>query len=77
MTVPTPDGNVQLNVPKGSTSGRKLRLKAKGLPGNPAGDLYVVLVLHTPPADSAAAEQAYAAMAGAFPQFNPRSALEA
>jgi curved DNA-binding protein len=54
-----------------------LRLKGRGLPGNPAGDLYAVLGLITPPADSPEAKEAYAAMARSFAHFNPRSTLEA
>ena len=32
MRVPTLDGEVSLNIPPGSTGGRALRLKGKGLP---------------------------------------------
>ncbi len=32
ITVPTPDGPVQLRVPKGTRSGQRLRLKGKGAP---------------------------------------------
>jgi curved DNA-binding protein len=76
VVVPTPDGNVQLSIPAGSGPGRKLRLRGKGLPGDPPGDLYAVLVITAPRADSAAATEAYAALARAFPHFNPRSELE-
>lgn len=44
VNVPTPEGSIQLSVPPGSTPGRKLRLKGKGIPGDPAGDLYAVIV---------------------------------
>ena len=77
VTAPTPDGGVQLTIPPGSSSGRKLRLKGKGLPGNPPGDMYVVLSITAPPAQTPTAKEAYAALARAFPDFNPRSALEA
>ncbi|WP_374564857.1 DnaJ C-terminal domain-containing protein [Ideonella sp.] len=77
VTAPTPDGSVQLTVPPGSSSGRKLRLKGKGLPGNPAGDLYAVLGITVPAADSPEAKEAYAALARSFAHFNPRSTLEA
>jgi len=69
----TPEGTVQLTVPPGSAAGRKLRLKGRGLPGQPPGDLYAVLTIALPPADSQAAKDAYAAMAQAFGHFNPRS----
>jgi curved DNA-binding protein len=79
--VPTPGGEVQLNIPAGSGAGRKLRLKGRGLPGYGAatapGDLYAVLAIALPPAQSEAARQAYEALAQASTDFNPRTALEA
>ncbi len=73
----TPDGSVQLSIPAGSRSGRKLRLRGKGLPSDPPGDLYAVLVILLPAADTAQAKDAYAALASSFPQFDPRSAVKA
>jgi curved DNA-binding protein len=77
VTVPTPEGVVAVTVPAGSTAGRKLRLKGKGLPGTPPGDFFVVLRIALPAAETAAAKDAYAALAKAFPQFDPRAAQEA
>jgi len=77
VTVPTPDGSVQLQVPAGSHAGRTLRLRGKGLPGSPAGDLLAVLSIALPPADNEAAQAAYRALAGSFAQFNPRAAMGA
>ena len=81
VDAPTPEGAVQLTVPAGSVAGRKLRLKGRGLPGNgkskPAGDLYVVLQVSLPKADSEAAKGAYEAMAQAFAGFQPRPATRA
>jgi curved DNA-binding protein len=77
VTVPIPAGEVQLTVPAGSSSGRKLRLKGRGLPGEPPGDMYAVLSITVPPAQTAESKQAYEALAGTFPNFNPRSVLEA
>lgn len=76
-TVPTPGGPVQLTVPAGSSSGRKLRLKGRGLPGDPPGNLYAVVGITVPPADTPASTQAYEALARTFPHFNPRSVLKA
>jgi curved DNA-binding protein len=72
VTVPTPDSSADMTIPPGSTSGRRLRLKGKGIPGNPAGDLYVILNIVLPPADSDSAKTAYEAMRQAF-NFNPRA----
>ncbi|RFU45291.1 DnaJ C-terminal domain-containing protein [Paraburkholderia sp. DHOC27] len=72
VKVPTPDGVVEITVPKGSAAGRRLRLKGKGIPGNPPGDLYVVLSIVLPPADTEQAAAAYTAMRQAF-HFDPRA----
>ena len=72
VTAPTPEGPVQLTIPPGSASGRKLRLKGRGLPGTPPGDLYAVLGIRTPEANTDAARAAYSAFASAFPDFDPR-----
>ena len=72
VTAPTPEGSVQLTIPAGSWAGRQLRLKGKGIPGNPAGDLYAVLAIALPPADTDSAREAYRAMAKAF-DFNARA----
>ena len=72
VDVPTPDGAVQLTVPKGSAAGRKLRLKGRGLPGKSPGDFYAVLAIVVPKAESDAARAAYENLAKAFPSFEPR-----
>ncbi len=77
ITVLTPDGSVQLTVPAGSTGGRKLRLKGRGIPCTPAGDLYVLLSIVLPPANVEPAREAYRQMRDAFADFNPRRSLEA
>jgi curved DNA-binding protein len=74
VTVPTPEGPVSLRVPPDSRAGTRLRLRGRGLPAQPAGDLYAVLQIALPPADSAAARAAYEAFAAAAP-FNPRASL--
>src|SRR5690606_35910710 len=72
VPVPTPGGPVDLKVPAGSKAGAKLRLRGRGLPSNPPGDLYITLQVVLPPADSDAAREAYLAFAAAAP-FNPRA----
>ncbi len=74
VTVPMPDGAVQLTVPPGSSGGRRLRLKGKGIPGNPPGDLYVVLAIALPPADTEAARELYRRMAETM-AFDPRRSM--
>src|SRR3569623_1770807 len=71
---PPPAGVVDLKVPAGSASGRKLRLKGRGIPGEPAGDLYAVLQLVAPPAHSEKAKALYRQMEQEL-AFNPRQGL--
>lgn len=72
IDVPTPSGQVQVTVPAGSQSGRKLRLKGRGIPGHPAGDLYLILDLVLPPANDERARELYQTMAREM-AFNPRA----
>lgn len=66
IEVATPSGRVSVAVPPGSQGGRKLRLKGKGIPGTaaaPAGDLYLLLEIALPPADTPQAKALYEQMA--------------
>jgi curved DNA-binding protein len=74
VRIPTLAGKVDLKIPKGSQSGRQLRLKGKGLPGNPPGDQHVILKIVTPAAASDADEALYRKMAATMP-MNPRQAM--
>ena len=75
VSVPTPDGEVELTIPPGSAAGRKLRLKGKGIPGTPAGDFYAVLTIALPPAGTEAAKRAYEAFKAAA-DFDPRASMK-
>lgn len=72
IALPTPSGRVTVTVPPGSQGGRKLRLRGRGIPGNPAGDLYLLLALVLPPATSARARELYQTMAREM-NFDPRA----
>lgn len=74
IKAPTPTGVVELKVPAGSHTGRKLRLKGRGIPGSNPGDLYVVLIITAPPADTEKAKEAYHELARAT-TYNPRARL--
>jgi curved DNA-binding protein len=74
IKVPTPGGSVDLKIPKGIASGQKLRLKKRGIPGQPEGDLYAVLQITLPPADTELARELYRRMEEEL-QYNPRSKL--
>ncbi len=71
VTVKTPGGNVRLTVPAGSQSGHKLKLKGRGMPGKPAGDLYAVLQVIVPEPRNEADRELYRKMAESMP-MNPR-----
>ncbi|GAO35366.1 cytochrome C biogenesis protein [Sulfuricella sp. T08] len=74
VTTSTPGGSVQVKVPPNTQAGRKLRLKGRGIPGNPPGDLYLVLQVVLPGADSERAREIYLTMAREL-AFNPRRTL--
>ena len=74
VTVPIPSGNLELKIPVGSNQGSKLRLKGKGIPAKQPGNLYVVLDVRLPPADSVEARAVYEKMSQEMP-FNPRANL--
>ena len=76
IEVPTPSGRVEVTVPHGSRSGRRLRLKGRGIPGSPPGDLFLQLEVVLPPADTEQARRFYQTMAREMP-FDPRAHMEA
>lgn len=75
IKVPTLGSAVTLKVPKGATSGQKLRLKGKGLQGKHSGDQIVVLQVALPKHHSEKAEALYQQLAEEEQSFNPRSHL--
>ena len=75
VSTPTPAGSIDLKIPSGSSSGRKLRMRGRGLPGKTPGDFYAVLNVAVPAAESEEAKALYQQMARMF-DFNPRRNLE-
>ena len=74
VKAPTPEGVVDLKIPPGSVSGHKLRLKGRGIPGKPPGNLYVIVRIALPPADDDRAKELYRKMEQEL-AFNPRVGL--
>lgn len=74
VKAPTPAGAVEVRIPAGSQNGRKLRLRARGIPGDPPGDLYLVLNVVLPPAETDRARELYRTMAREL-AFNPRRTM--
>lgn len=75
IQVPSPGGRLEMRIPAGAQSGQKLRLKGRGLPGQPPGDLYAVLKIVNPPAGNARTREAYERMAREL-RFDPRADWE-
>lgn len=75
LKVPTLGGPVDLKLPAGSQTGRRLRLKGKGLSSkNQSGDQYVIIAVHIPKAETEAQRKLYEEMARVMP-FNPRKSF--
>ena len=72
VPVPTLAGAVDLRIPPGTQSGRKLRLKGRGLPGQPPGDQLVEVSIRVPLAENDAQRQAYESLRTQFAQYDPR-----
>ena len=68
LTVPTLGGDVGLKVPAGSDTGKRMRLRGRGMPGPTPGDQFVTLEIHAPPAETEAQRKLYEEMAAAFPR---------
>ena len=60
----------------GTQGATQLRVRGKGLPGDPPGDLLLQLEVRVPPASSARARELYEAMAREL-AFDPRAGQEA
>lgn len=74
LKVPTLGGLIDVKIPPNSQNGTKLRLKGRGLPGDPAGDQFITLQMKLPPATSQVAQALYQQMAKEI-NFNPRESL--
>jgi curved DNA-binding protein len=75
ITVPTLQGRIQLTVPPNSQSGRRLRIRGRGLPSKTGqGDLYAVLTVVMPPRVTPEARALWENLA-AKAKFDPRAGL--
>jgi curved DNA-binding protein len=64
VRIETPEGPVTLTVPPGTQTGRRLRLRGRGLPrpDGSRGDLYAVVRIVVPERPSAAERETYEAL---------------
>jgi len=76
LAVDLPHGSVKVRIPEGAQSGRQLRVRGHGLPGQPPGDLLLDLQVMLPPANTPKARQFYETMAREL-AFDPRHQAEA
>lgn len=76
IEIPTLDGTVKIGVPAGSSSGRVLRLRGRGVKtAKQTGDLLVELVIAVPDKLNDAAQAAVEAYRAATTDFDPRAEL--
>jgi curved DNA-binding protein len=63
IPVETPGITLKVRIPPGARSGQQLRVRGKGLPSAPPGDLRLDLSIVVPPADTPRAKELYETMA--------------
>jgi curved DNA-binding protein len=71
INVAAPGGALNVRIPPGAQTGKQLRVRGKGLPSDPPGDLYMDIRLVTPPAETPKQRELYESMAKEF-SFDPR-----
>jgi curved DNA-binding protein len=71
IPVDMPDGSLKVRIPAGAQGGHTLRVRGKGIPGTPPGDLLIEVRVVLPPADTPKARELYQTMAREL-AFDPR-----
>lgn len=73
VPVALPDGGqLKVRIPEGAQSGRSLRVRGKGIPSDPPGDLLLDIQVVVPPAANPRARELYEMMAREL-AFDPRA----
>jgi len=72
LRVEVPGGALNVRIPAGAQGGRTLRVRGKGIPAQPPGDLLLRLRVVLPSADNPRARELYEAMARDL-AFDPRT----
>jgi curved DNA-binding protein len=62
VPVDLPGGAIQVRIPAGAEPGRQMRVRGKGFPSTPPGDLYFGIRIVAPPADTPRAKELYEAL---------------
>ena len=73
VPVETPGATLSVRIPAGAQGGRQMRVRGKGIPANPPGDVFLDLQVVLPGADSPRAREIYETMAREL-AFDPRAA---
>lgn len=71
IPVDLPNGSLKVRIPEGAQGGRQLRVRGRGIPSDPPGDLLLDLQVVLPPANTEKARQLYQTMAQEL-AFDPR-----
>lgn len=71
ISVTIPDGEIKVRIPAGTQSGQQLRVRGKGIPSHPPGDLLLDIQVVVPLADTPKARQIYETMSQEL-AFDPR-----
>jgi curved DNA-binding protein len=71
IPVDVPGGAINMRIPAGAQTGKQLRVRGKGLPSDPPGDLYIDIRIVAPPADTPKVRELYEALAKET-AFDPR-----
>ncbi|MDP5239607.1 DnaJ C-terminal domain-containing protein [Uliginosibacterium sp. 31-16] len=71
VSVHLPGSELKVRIPPNSQSGRQLRVRGRGIPASPPGDLLLNIQVVLPPADSPQARKVYEDMARDL-AFDPR-----
>jgi len=77
VQVPTPDGEMTIEIPAGTQTGQRFRLRKRGMPrpeGDGRGDLYVEVRVSVPPVTDARGRELLEELARQYPQ-DPRADL--
>jgi curved DNA-binding protein len=75
VPVETPSTKLSVRIPAGAQGGRQMRVRGKGIPANPPGDLFLDLQVVLPPGDTPKAREIYESMARDL-AFDPRAATK-
>jgi curved DNA-binding protein len=71
ISLEMPGGNLKVRIPAGAQSGHSLRVRGKGIPSLPPGDLLIEVQVVLPPANTPRARELYETMAREL-AFDPR-----